>query len=415
MEAVKHDRHTESLQTKQARQIRRLEAREVVMTQNAYSLAIINALGGNTHNGSCRCPCHDDRVKSLSVNAATKRDVFPPVVLKCHADCSQDMLVTWCKEQGLWPKPERLPRMVNFRPRPARQIQANEQQANEERDDDDHRRRIGYYILRTAAIAQSRASDRTRRRLPSRLGGLIGTSEQSQLLAYLNGRGIQQVPPSAMYLPPKIIGTLAERYPEHVLRRTPSYPAMVLPMRDARGHLQGASLSYLTGDGKTNLRDKDGKSVRRIVGPSKHAFVQVAGVFDRDRPLIVAEGVEKAAAVATELFKEKDYPAIATLGTENMRNNMPLPPCAEVIIAADNGAAGSKAAKAMAAHVKRAGGIARIVLPPEDFKDWIRRSRRPTARPWRATAMCSCPRRHAKATARTNKSLLTWPRPWPRC
>jgi putative DNA primase/helicase len=53
-----------------------------------------------------------------------------------------------------------------------------------------------------------------------------------------------------------------------------------------------------------------------------------------------------------------------------MRNNMPLPPCAEVIIAADNGAAGSKAAKAMAAHVKRAGGIARIVLPPEDFKDW---------------------------------------------
>jgi hypothetical protein len=155
--------------------------------------------------------------------------------------------------------------------------------------------------------------------------------------------------------------------------------------------------------------------VRRIVGPSKHAFVQVAGVFDRDRPLIVAEGVEKAAAVATELFKEKDYPAIATLGTENMRNNMPLPPCAEVIIAADNGAAGSKAAKAMAAHVKRAGGIARIVLPPEDFKDWIRRSRRPTARPWRATAMCSCPRRHAKATARTNKSLLTWPRPWPRC
>jgi hypothetical protein len=118
MEAVKHDRHTESLQTKQARQIRRLEAREVVMTQNAYSLAIINALGGNTHNGSCRCPCHDDRVKSLSVNAATKRDVFPPVVLKCHADCSQDMLVTWCKEQGLWPKPERLPRMVNFRPPP---------------------------------------------------------------------------------------------------------------------------------------------------------------------------------------------------------------------------------------------------------------------------------------------------------
>ena len=326
----------------------------------------------------CRCPCHDDRIKSLSVHAATKQGVFPPVVLKCHGpDCSQDMLVSWCKEQGLWPKPERpLPmRYVNFRPRRARQTQedelqedelqedeqqaneqqANEQQANEQQDDDDHRSYLAYYLLRNAARHAQKHPD-----------------ARNQLLPYFNGRGVKQVPASAMYLPRNVVYELAQRYPRCGLPPgAPGFPVMIQPTGDASRRLRGALITVLTQDGKTNLRE-DGKSMRRIVGPSRHAFVQVSGIFDRDRPLLVAEGVEKAAAVATELFKQEDYPAIAVLGVANMKNAMPLPPCAEVWIAADNGAAGSRAAKAMAAHVKRAGGTARIVLPPEQFKDWDR-------------------------------------------
>jgi putative DNA primase/helicase len=271
------------------------------------------------------------------------------------AECSTENVIAWLKDRGLWQKPERRP--------PPRNPQPVQEEAAPQID----RRRIAYSMLRTAVIAND--NGRRDNRLPyGRRQQVSGGREN--LLAYFNGRGIEQVPPNTMYLSRELSYKLAQLYPESGLPRgAPGFPAMIQPTRDAQGHLRGALLTVLTSDSKANLK-MDGKSVRRIVGASKHAFVQVSGEFNRDRPLLVAEGGEKAAAVVQRLLREEDYPAIATLGTENMGGSMALPLCAEVWIAADNGDSGSKAAKSMAGHVKRSGGTARIVFPPEQFKDW---------------------------------------------
>jgi putative DNA primase/helicase len=331
------------------------------MPQNSQSRAIIERLHGN-HQGMCLCPCHDDRNPSLHVTG--KED--GKVLLYCHAGCPQEDLITWCKENGLWHLPmRRAVQVVDFRPiheqRQRRQqrdeqddseqqhVQDDTDEQQEEGDSDYDRKRIAYYVLRIAA-KHAQANPNAR----------------DQLLPYFNGRGIKAVPAGAMYLPAAPVCTIMRNYPECALQL---FPSVAQATCDAQGRLRGALITQLTKDSSSNLRI-DGKSVRRIVGPSKHAFVQVTTAWPtRDRPLLAAEGVEKAAAVA-ELLKEQGYPAIATLGTANMRNNMPLPPCAEVIIAADHGEAGTKAAKAMAGHIKRAGGTARIVFPPADFKDW---------------------------------------------
>jgi putative DNA primase/helicase len=57
---------------------------------------IIKALGGNLSSGMCPCPLHKDRTASLHIEAGRK----VPVVFKCHAGCSQDVLVAWFKSRG---------------------------------------------------------------------------------------------------------------------------------------------------------------------------------------------------------------------------------------------------------------------------------------------------------------------------
>jgi hypothetical protein len=50
---------------------------------------------------SCCCPSHDDRTPSLSI-----RESEGKILVKCHAGCSQEAVVSKLKDKGLWPKPE---------------------------------------------------------------------------------------------------------------------------------------------------------------------------------------------------------------------------------------------------------------------------------------------------------------------
>src|SRR5262249_45039561 len=63
---------------------------------------LVNRLGGKWHGryGTARCPAHDDTHASLSVS---ERD--GKTLVKCHAGCSQDKLITALRTGGLWQDP----------------------------------------------------------------------------------------------------------------------------------------------------------------------------------------------------------------------------------------------------------------------------------------------------------------------
>jgi hypothetical protein len=48
----------------------------------------------------CRCPCHEDQHRSLSVANGTKGQA---IVVKCHAGCLQEAVIAELKARDLWP------------------------------------------------------------------------------------------------------------------------------------------------------------------------------------------------------------------------------------------------------------------------------------------------------------------------
>jgi hypothetical protein len=249
------------------------------MQQCSASLAIIRRLDGNPTTGMCRCPCHDDKTPSLHVSTS---DQNRPL-LKCHAGCSQERLIDWCKQHGLWTA------RADFG---QRQSQWERKQAEEQ--ENSRRFHNAYAVLFAAVCYKSDHPD-----------------AQDQLLPYFKGRGIEKVPPAAMFLPQAEMSRLSDRRPELGLR---SYPAMVLPIVNNKGLLRGAHVTFLTVDGKKNLRGKEG-NIRRTLGLIKGGFVPVGEWPDPDRALITAEGVEDTASLA----QYTGFAALASISAGNMK------------------------------------------------------------------------------------------------
>jgi putative DNA primase/helicase len=65
---------------------------------------IAQALGGRKHGSywTAKCPAHDDQHPSLSISEASDG----AVLVKCHAGCSQDMVIDALRDRGLWPERE---------------------------------------------------------------------------------------------------------------------------------------------------------------------------------------------------------------------------------------------------------------------------------------------------------------------
>src|SRR5665213_3625415 len=61
---------------------------------------IVKALGGrwNGHHGSARCPAHEDRDPSLSID---ERD--GKILLKCFAGCDNRDVIAALRSRHLWP------------------------------------------------------------------------------------------------------------------------------------------------------------------------------------------------------------------------------------------------------------------------------------------------------------------------
>ena len=61
---------------------------------------IAKALGGRKAGGgwTARCPAHDDHTPSLSIRDA----VDNKVLVRCHAGCNQERVITALRTRGLW-------------------------------------------------------------------------------------------------------------------------------------------------------------------------------------------------------------------------------------------------------------------------------------------------------------------------
>src|SRR5262245_38480920 len=108
--------------------------------QNAASLRIIQALGGSERTGMCRCPAHDDRSPSLHVHAGDNGKVL----VKCHAGCAQDKIITWMKAHNLWGK------TTGERASERQERQVHWERQQEQKEDEERRRLFANRILRTS-------------------------------------------------------------------------------------------------------------------------------------------------------------------------------------------------------------------------------------------------------------------------
>jgi len=286
------------------------------MTNNTITAdSIIRGLGGNLDTGMCKCPAHDDTRASLHV-----QEKGGTVVWYCHAGCSQDGVMKRLQALQLWPSKGSAPR---FRPK------SEPAKMPEEKD--------------TWATAQA----------------LLRAGEKSKEapVAYLRKRGISLIPQCAKLLPRKVVKELTGK----------NYPAMIVPITDTNDEPQGAQVTWLTADATEKLGVADGNA-RRTYGKRTGGFVRL-GEPDPKATLTVGEGTETTLS-AMEIAGLSS--GIAALG--NFESLTALPPCSEVLIAADNDKPGITGAEALARRLVKEDYRVKIAVPekPEGREkyDW---------------------------------------------
>ncbi len=284
---------------------------------------LIRGLAGNHHTGMCLCPAHDDRTPSLHVEGGASGKVL----FKCFAGCSQDAVLDALRRQLIWPdRGDRNSHALVSIKRPVGSASELDKEEDEEK-----RFTEAIRLLRAAVSAKGKPTD------------------------YLKSRGIEIVPSGAMILPATDSARLTGR----------RFPAMVMPIVSDRGgyRIQGAHVTFLTTDGGQNLEGKGGR-IRRMYGHADGGFA-VLGESDPDRPLLVGEGIETVLSA----MQLTGLPGVAALSAGNLPK-IQLPPCSEVIIAADNDPPGRDAAEALAKRLAAGGGLVRIAWPPREGDDW---------------------------------------------
>jgi hypothetical protein len=290
-----------------------------MLRQSAYTLKVIESLGGYASNGTCRCPSHEDRRPSLSVCAGDK----VPILLKCFAGCSFKQITTALADMGLWPPPPSGVEPPASSVRPWRSPE--ERRAYALQILDDVRRNRGHELA-------------------------------PELRDYFAARGIEKVPPTALL-------ALPIPYCNDLL--LPTRSAMVFEVTDGQRPL-GIHVTWLNAKltGK-----KDDEPQRQCYGPIRGGYVKLyRGMHHPKQPLLIGEGIETtcAAAQISGLLH-----AISGLSAENLPHITP-PPASEYIIPADNDAngKGQQAARALARRLTAAGYAVRIALPPRPDTDW---------------------------------------------
>lgn len=137
-------------------------------------------------------------------------------------------------------------------------------------------------------------------------------------------------------------------------------PAFLAAVRDATGDLTGVEATYLSVDGRRALLPVPRKTVG-VVPVGAAVRLQPVG-----RRLVVAEGVFTALSAGAHFAA----PAWALLSAGRMAGWRPPEGVTEVIVAADRGAAGERAARTLVARLRGLGLAAGARWPPAPHGDW---------------------------------------------
>lgn len=267
-----------------------------------------------------RCPAHDDRTPSLSIQDAEDGRVL----VHCHAGCEQAQVIAALRSQGLWGK--------NGRDHHGPLIRRGPPSHRGIRSDLDAQKRteVALMISREAAPATS-----------------------TPVETYLHSRGIN------ITLPHTVRFHAGLRHPSGDI-----WPAMVALVTGGMDNKAlGIHRTFLSSDGTGKAPVAPQKM---MLGPCRGGAVRLARCRD---VLMVGEGIETCLAA----MQATERPAWAALSTSGLRT-LDLPDdVRDVIVLADGDEAGEAAAREAALRWKHEGRRARIARPPQglDFNDLL--------------------------------------------
>jgi len=141
----------------------------------------------------------------------------------------------------------------------------------------------------------------------------------------------------------------------------PARPALVARITDGGGRMTAVELVYL---------DPNGRRANRLRVPRKTVGVVPPGSAVRLSPpardLVVGEGVLTVLS-ASERF---GLPGWALMSAHNLSAWVPPQGVGRILIAADRGVAGERAAARLRSRLWSLGVAVSVALPPEPFEDW---------------------------------------------
>ena len=282
--------------------------------------AMAKALGGRRVGGCwmVRCPEHDDRDPSLSIQDAADGKVL----VHCHAGCDQARVIAALRSRGLWKDNSH----QGYNPR-----QQSRQFANNLRDCEDVKRT-------TAALSIWQST----------MDG-CGTPVET----YLRSRGL------TIPLPPHV-----RFHPGLKHRSGNMWPTMVaLVTRGIDDAPLAVHRTYLARDGAGKAPVEPQKM---MLGPCRGGAVRLAPVGG---VLMVGEGIETCLAA----MQASGLPAWAALSTSGLRS-LDLPhEVRDIIVLTDGDDPGEAAARDCGLRWKREGRRVKIARPPRglDFNDLL--------------------------------------------
>ncbi|MDO9587402.1 MAG: toprim domain-containing protein [Brevundimonas sp.] len=141
----------------------------------------------------------------------------------------------------------------------------------------------------------------------------------------------------------------------------PTRPALVARITDVEARLTAVELVYLDPNGRRADRLRVPRKTVGIVPPCSAVRLSPPA-----RDMLVGEGVLTVLS-AIERFGR---PGWALMSAHNLSAWSPPPGVQRILIAADRGAAGERAAARLQFRLRRAGVLVSVALPPEPSEDW---------------------------------------------
>lgn len=223
--------------------------------------------------------------------------------------------------------------------------------------DDAVRRRLGAERPAKAARPVADQAIATRKReAAARLWDCASAAAGTLVEVYLRARGVPHVARS-----PSVRFIASCHHPEGG-----TYPAMTAAIRNAAGDLIAVHRTYLAANGQGKA---DTEPQKASLGPAWGGAIRLAEPA-ADRPLVIGEGIETAAAAGLLM----DAPAWAAISAGNLGKGLLLPlQVRNVIIAADPDQAGETAAREAALRWSAEGRQVKIARPrgAGDFADLL--------------------------------------------